>query len=88
MDHDRESEALEILADLHGNGDPNHELVQLEYLEIREQVQFEKTEGAKSLKDLLEPNVFRRVSLGVFLQIWSQLCGMNVMMFVSGFPPI
>ncbi|KAM5544035.1 hypothetical protein V8D89_002221 [Ganoderma adspersum] len=81
VDHDREVEALEILADLHGKGDPKNELVQLEFAEIKEQVRFERTEGAKSYLDLFKPGIFRRVFLGASLQIWSQLSGMNIMMY-------
>ncbi|EPS93218.1 hypothetical protein FOMPIDRAFT_1039147 [Fomitopsis schrenkii] len=81
MDRDREEEALEILADLHGGGDPKHPLVQLEFAEIKEQVTFERTQGAKSYADLVKPGIARRVALGMSLQMWSQLCGMNVMMY-------
>jgi len=81
MDNDREEEALTILADLHGGGDPHDDLVQLEYAEIRQQVHFERTEGAKSYLDLLKPGIFRRVGLGTSLQMWSQLSGMNIMMY-------
>lgn len=80
VDHDREEEALQVLADLHGGGDPNNELVQLEYEEIKAQVHFEKTEGSKSYLDLLKPGIFRRVTLGCSIQMWSQLSGMNIMM--------
>lgn len=38
VDHDREAEALEILADLHGGGDQRNALVVLEFEEIKEQV--------------------------------------------------
>ncbi|KDQ53923.1 hypothetical protein JAAARDRAFT_38894 [Jaapia argillacea MUCL 33604] len=81
IDHDREEEALQILADLHGGGDKNHELVVLEFEEIKGQVMFERTEGAKSYKDLLKPGILRRVGLGCSLQMWSQLTGMNIMMY-------
>jgi len=81
IDNDRETEALEILADVHGRGDPNNDLVQLEYAEIKQQVRFERTEGAKSYLDLLKPGIFRRVGLGMSLQAWSQLSGMNIMMY-------
>ncbi|KAF9022790.1 general substrate transporter [Hymenopellis radicata] len=81
FDHGREEEALEILADLHGGGDPNNDLVLLEFAEIKEQVLFERTEGAKSYLDLLKPGMPRRVGLGMALQMWSQLSGMNVMMY-------
>jgi len=80
FDHGREEEALQVLADLHGGGDPSNELVQLEYEEIKAQVHFEKTEGAKSYLDLLKPGILRRVTLGCSLQMWSQLSGMNIMM--------
>lgn len=76
-----EGEALQVLADLHGNGDTKNELVRLEYEEIREQVLFERTEGAKSYLDLVKPGMPRRVFLGCALQMWSQLSGMNVMMY-------
>jgi len=81
FDHNREEEALEILADLHGGGDRNNELVVLEFEEIKQQVYFERTEGAKSYMDLLKPGMPRRVMLGCALQMWSQLSGMNVMMY-------
>ncbi|KAJ3730539.1 general substrate transporter [Lentinula raphanica] len=81
MDCERDEEALEILADVHGHGDKNNELVQLEYEEIKQQVLFERNEGAKSYLDLLKGNTPRRVFLGSTLQMWSQLSGMNVMMY-------
>lgn len=81
FDNGREEEALRVLADLHGKGDINNELVRLEYEEIKQQVEFERSEGAKSYLDLLKPGIFRRVGLGTSLQMWSQLTGMNVMMY-------
>ncbi|KAA1477372.1 general substrate transporter [Dentipellis sp. KUC8613] len=81
VDHDRPEEAHRILADLHGGGDLNNELVLLEYEEIKAQVAFEKNEGAKSYLDLLKPGIVRRVGMGTSLQMWSQLSGMNIMMY-------
>ncbi|KIM75302.1 hypothetical protein PILCRDRAFT_827406 [Piloderma croceum F 1598] len=81
VDHDRESEALQILADLHAKGDRDDDLVVLEFEEIKHQVYFERSEGAKSFLDLLKPGILRRVGLGCSLQMWSQLTGMNVMMY-------
>ncbi|CCA68264.1 probable high-affinity glucose transporter [Serendipita indica DSM 11827] len=81
IDHGHEDEALEILAEVHGKGNPDAELVQLEFTEIKDQVEFEKKYGAKSYKDLLEPNVLRRLTLATSLQAWSQLTGMNIMMY-------
>lgn len=81
FDHHRESEALTVLADLHGKGNTTNELVQLEFEEIKQQVYFERTAGAKSYFDLFKPGVLHRVSLGASLQMWSQLSGVNVMMY-------
>ncbi|KAF8837082.1 general substrate transporter [Paxillus ammoniavirescens] len=81
IDNGREEEALQILADLHGKGDRSNGLVVLEFEQIKEQVDFERNEGAKSYSDLLKPGVFRRVGLGCSLQMWSPLSGMNVMMY-------
>jgi sugar porter (SP) family MFS transporter len=81
LDHGYEGEALRVLADLHGGGDRTNEEVVLEYEEIKQQVYFERTEGAKSYMDLLKPGNPRRVMLGMCLQMWSQLCGMNIMMY-------
>ncbi|KIK95552.1 hypothetical protein PAXRUDRAFT_32925 [Paxillus rubicundulus Ve08.2h10] len=81
VDNGHEEEALQILADLHGNGDRSNALVVLEFEQIKEQVVFERNEGAKSYADLLKPGVLRRVVLGSSLQMWSQLSGMNVMMY-------
>jgi len=81
FDHGYEDEALQVLADLHGGGDTSNDLVVLEYEEIKQQVYFERTEGVKSYMDLLKPGNPRRVMLGMCLQMWSQLCGMNIMMY-------
>ena len=81
VDRGEEQEALQILADLHGGGNINDELVLLEWEEIKQQVHFERSEGAKSYLDLLKPGIRRRVFLGASMQMWSQLSGMNVMMY-------
>jgi Sugar (and other) transporter len=70
-----------VLADLHGQGDPRNELVQLEFEQIKEQVYYEQTQGTKSYLDLFKPGVLHRVSLGTSLQMWSQLSGVNIMMY-------
>ncbi|BGP57934.1 high affinity glucose transporter [Rhodotorula sphaerocarpa] len=81
MDRDRDDEALGILADVHARGNRNDKLVQLEYREIRAQIDFDRTQAARSYMDLLKPDVRRRVFLGCSEQMWSQLTGMNVMMY-------
>ena len=82
FDRGREDDALQVLADLHGGGDKSDSLVQLEYAEIKQQVEFGREEGAKSYLDLLKPGNPRRVLLGCALQMWAQLSGMSIMMHV------
>ncbi|BGP01720.1 hypothetical protein JCM10021v2_005425 [Rhodotorula toruloides] len=83
MDHGREEQALQILADVHAEGDTENELVQLEYLEIKRQVEFDRTLAARSYLDLLKPEYFRRTFLACITQMWSQLSGNNVMMYYA-----
>ncbi|PCH41869.1 general substrate transporter [Wolfiporia cocos MD-104 SS10] len=80
-DHDRFDEALAILADLHGRGDAQTPLVQLEYAEICAQVDAGHKEPKRGWLDLLAPGMARRVMLGCSVQMWSQLSGINVMMY-------
>lgn len=84
---DRWEEALRVLAVLHGHGDVNHPKVLAEYQEIEEALRFEREEAIGSFKALTEPRMLKRVILGMSIQMWSQLCGMNVMMYyIVSFP--
>ena len=76
---DRWEEAIQVLADLHGSGDVNHPKVLAEYQEIEEALSFEREQAVSSFKGLVEPRIMRRVLLGMSVQMWGQLCGMNVM---------
>lgn len=69
--------SLDTLAKLHGNGDTQHPKVLAEYKEILDQIQFEKENVVSSYRALVEPKMFKRVILGMSIQMWSQLCGMN-----------
>ncbi|GAA5903155.1 sugar porter family MFS transporter [Sporobolomyces salmoneus] len=80
-DHGRDDEALQILADVHAQGDTEDNFVKLEFFEIQRAIEFEKTQAAKSYLDLFHASVRRRVFLGMAEQMWSQLSGMNVMMY-------
>jgi len=77
---DRWEEALQTLGRLHGKGDINHPKVLAEYKEIEEALRFEREEAVSSFKALVEPRMLKRVILGMSIQAWSQLCGMNIMM--------
>jgi hypothetical protein len=72
--------SLLVLANLHGGGDLNHPKVLAEYQEIEDALRFEREQAVSSFKALVEPRMLKRVFLGMSIQMWSQLCGMNIMM--------
>jgi hypothetical protein len=53
--------------------------------EIREVVEFERANADVTYLELFKPNMLNRTMIGVFCQIWSQLTGMNVMMYYITF---
>lgn len=75
---DRWEESIQVLADLHARGDIYHANVLAQYQEIEEALCLEREVAASTFKILTEPRIFRRVILGMSIQMWSQLCGMNV----------
>jgi hypothetical protein len=77
---DRWEEALLVLANLHGGGDMNHPQVLAEYKEIEDALRFEREQAETSFGALMKPRIVKRVVLGMSIQMWSQLCGMNIMM--------
>jgi len=78
---DRWEEAKQVLDLVHGRGDPNSPWVARELAEIREVVDFERQNADVTYFELLKPNMINRTHIGIFTQIWSQLTGMNVMMY-------
>lgn len=74
---DRWEEALQVLAHLHGKGNKDDPRVLAEYEEIQEVIRFEREEAISSYKQLIAPRMYKRVLLGMSIQMWSQLCGMN-----------
>jgi sugar porter (SP) family MFS transporter len=78
---DRWEEAVQVLADLHAGGDIDNPKVLAEYQEIEEALRYEREEAVSSYRQLIEPKMLRRVILGMSIQMWSQLCGMNIMMY-------
>lgn len=78
---DRWEEALQVLASIHGNGDVNHPKVLAQYQEIEDALQFEREQAISSYKALVARGMFKRVFLGMSVQTWSQLCGMNISEF-------
>ena len=78
---DRWEECHDVLALVHGKGDRNHNFVQGELAEIRDMCEFERKNADVSYLELLKPNMINRLHIGVSTQIWSQLTGMNVIMY-------
>ncbi|KAF9436340.1 hypothetical protein BGZ76_004234 [Entomortierella beljakovae] len=80
-DKDRPEEALEVLANLRANGNKNDPAVVAEFKEIQDAITFDRTLAARSYSELFKTPNLRRVFLGMTLQSWSQLTGMNVAMY-------
>ncbi|KAF2673372.1 high affinity glucose transporter [Microthyrium microscopicum] len=78
---DRWDEALVVLANLHAGGNTNDPKVLAEYEEIKEALRFEREQAISSFRQLAQPRIFKRLVLGMSIQMWSQLCGMNIMMY-------
>jgi len=77
----RWEDCMAVLVLVHGHGDPNHPWVAKEYAEIQEYCEMEAANADVTYWELLSPRYINRTHIGVFCQIWSQLTGMNVMMY-------
>lgn len=49
--------------------------------EIRQMIEFDRQNSDVSWMEIFKPKMLNRLHIGVFTQIWSQLTGMNVMMY-------
>jgi hypothetical protein len=78
---DRWEDCHNILTLVHGHGNPDHPFVQCELQEIKAMCEFERQNGDASWLELFKPSMINRTHIGVFTQIWSQLTGMNVIMY-------
>ncbi|KAK7749163.1 high affinity glucose transporter [Diatrype stigma] len=78
---DRWDDTKAVLTLVHGKGDPDSLFVAKELADIREVVEFERQNSDVTWFELFKPNMINRTHIGVFMQIWSQLTGMNVMMY-------
>lgn len=78
---DRWEECHQVLTLVHGKGDPDSPFVLYELNDIREMCQFEARNKDASYMELFSPKMINRTHIGIFTQIWSQLTGMNVMMY-------
>ncbi|KAF4551287.1 High-affinity glucose transporter-like protein 2 [Elsinoe fawcettii] len=78
---DRWEECEAVLVLTQGKGDPNSPFVRHEISEIREWVRLEQEAASVTYLELFSPRMINRTHIGLFTQIWSQLTGMNVMMY-------
>ncbi|KAL1965695.1 hypothetical protein VTN77DRAFT_5195 [Rasamsonia byssochlamydoides] len=78
---DRWEDCHAVLTLVHGKGDPNSAFVQREFEEIKDMCEFERRNADVTYLELFKPNMLNRTHVGIFTQIWSQLTGMNVMMY-------
>ncbi|PGH16636.1 hypothetical protein AJ80_05138 [Polytolypa hystricis UAMH7299] len=79
--HNQWEEAERVVAESHASGDSAHPFVRKELKEIRDVVEFENMNADVTYLELIKPHMIWRTHIGVFTQIWSQLTGMNVMMY-------
>lgn len=78
---DRWEECEQVLILTHGKGDPHSPWVAREFREIREWIDIERASAQVRYIDLFSAKYINRTHIGLFTQIWSQLTGMNVMMY-------
>lgn len=82
--HDRGGEALQVLADLHANGNYDDPVVRGEYEEIRVVVEFERGAPPPSYFSLLFGKQYRRrTALGMGLQFMQQVSGINIILYYA-----
>ena len=78
---DRWEECHSVLALVHAKGDRSAPFVLKELQEIKDMCEFERRNADVSYLELFKPHMINRTHIGMFTQIWSQLTGMNVMMY-------
>ncbi|PFH61736.1 hypothetical protein XA68_16457 [Ophiocordyceps unilateralis] len=81
----RWDECRSVLALVHGKGDAHHPFVTYEMDDIKQMCEFEARHAHVTYLDLFKPQMINRTIIGLFTQIWSQLTGMNVMMYYITF---
>ena len=76
------------LAWTRAKGDLSHPFVALELQDIRDMCELERQFKDVTYLDLFKPRMINRTMIGLFMQIWSQLTGMNVMSMSSCSRPV
>ncbi|KAJ5693461.1 Major facilitator superfamily domain general substrate transporter [Penicillium macrosclerotiorum] len=78
---ERWEEALETLAILHGNGNSNDPVVQIEFEEVQQAARVAHEAKDVSFLALFGPRIWKRTMCGMSVQMWQQLLGGNVAMY-------
>lgn len=78
---ERWEECLDVLAAMHGKGDRNNPVVQLEFEEVQEAARVAHEAKDVSIIALFGPKVIKRTICGMSVQMWQQLLGGNVAMY-------
>ncbi|KAJ5983297.1 hypothetical protein N7481_005396 [Penicillium waksmanii] len=82
---DRWDDCQKILALIHANNNPDDDLVRMELQQLREACDMDRIQSDVSFTELVKPPMLWRLHIGVFVQIWSQLTGINVIMYYITF---
>lgn len=84
LQHDRNEQALNVLASLHANGNQDDPVARAEYEEIRVVVEFERGMSPPSYLTLLFGKQYRRrTALGMGLQFMQQVSGINIILYYA-----
>lgn len=82
----RDEEALRVLGKIHADGDIHDEEVLVEFAEIQEKVEWEKSVEKPSYFALLfSPKYARRTFIGLSAQFWQQAVGINSILYYAPF---
>lgn len=78
---ERWEEALDTLAMIHGGGNHNDPVVQVEFEEVQQAAHLAHEAKDVSFLALFGPRIWKRTVCGVSVQVWQQLLGGNVAMY-------
>ncbi|KAH9937179.1 general substrate transporter [Fomitopsis serialis] len=84
IDTDQDDEGLQVLVDLHG-GDPQDEIANAEYEEIKERVMIERESGEARSYAVMWKKYKRRVLLAMSSQAFAQLFGLIMLLPVISY---
>ncbi|KAI0545991.1 high-affinity glucose transporter [Xylaria curta] len=80
---DRWQEVREVLTLIHGSGDFCAPIVKRETDALIETARLDNVNADVPWSELMVPNMINRTLIGLFTQIWSQLTGMNAMIYYT-----